>query len=475
MAPRYLGESKDKSVEEYIKKHKLETRYRIPGKKKVLAKPHYDRVPFDIITKYGGHDAYLHRKLGLYLESEIGKEADLKRVAENEQRLTKTCYRMERLGIRIDREYVRRGLEHEVGLLNIAKESFADLCGETYDGTKDQLIRVFTAAGERIPKTEKGNDSLTDAILEKFRTPAAKAVQLIRTHEKLISTYYSSFLELATDGDLIHADIRQSGTETGRFSYRDPNLQNVPKEDEAPEVNRPYPVRGCFVPRSEYCFVMIDYSQQEYRMMFDYAGQRDIISAIMGGADAHQATGDILGITRKKAKNTNFAYLYGAGIEQLARTAGVSTQEAKQLKSVYGMKFPYVENFVKKVIHVGRDRGYVKNWFGRRCHIDNPEWAYILPNHLIQGGCADVVKVAMNRLDDYLNGKLSRMVLQVHDEILFEVHKTELDIVPELKRIMESIYPPKNGMTLEASVEHSWKSWAARDKVKGFPCITEEK
>jgi DNA polymerase-1 len=106
---------------------------------------------------------------------------------------------------------------------------------------------------------------------------------------------------------------------------------------------------------------------------------------------------------------------------------------------------------------------------GRRCYINDRNFAYKLPNHLIQGGCADVVKVSMNELDDFLEDKKSRMVLQVHDEILFEVHESELDLVPKFKAIMESIYPARNGMKLVAEVEHSWKSWAARDKVKGFP------
>lgn len=468
-APRHLGEHKDEAVDFYIKTHKLETKYRVPGKKKILSKPHFDQVPFDIITKYGGHDAYLHRKLGRYFTEAIGKNKDIARVAENEWRLTETCFRMERLGVKIDRQFTSDGLKHEVNLLEKSKSAFAALCGEKFDGSKTQLIRVFTAAGEKIPKTVKGNDSLTDDVLSTFKTPAAKAVQLIRTHEKLISTYYSSFLALATESDLIHADIRQAGTETGRFSYRDPNLQNVPKEDEEPEINRPYPVRGCFVPRPDYCFVMIDYSQQEYRMMLDYAGQMDLVRAVMAGADVHQATADLTGLTRKQAKNLNFAILYGAGPEKMASMMNVSIAEAKSLRERYFMKLPFVEMFIRKVIRVGRERGYIRNWLGRHCYISSPEFAYVLPNHLIQGSCADVVKAAMNSLDNYLADKKSRMVLQVHDEILFEIYKDELEIVPEIKKIMESIYPARNGIILEASVEHSWKSWAAKDKVKGFP------
>jgi len=191
----------------------------------------------------------------------------------------------------------------------------------------------------------------------------------------------------------------------------------------------------------------------------------------MGGADVHQATADLVGITRKLAKTLNFAVLYGSGADKMAAMLGISVSEARRLKAHYFANLPYVERFIFQVRNVGRSRGYVRNWYGRHCHIARPDWAYILPNHLIQGGCADVVKIAMNRCDDFLLEKKarSRMILQVHDEILFEVHKNEIDLVPELQKIMEDVYPGRNGMRLEGSVEWSAKSWSAKDKRKGLP------
>lgn len=468
-----IGEAKDETVAEYVDKNGLYTKVSIPGKDSQDKLVHYERVPFGLISSYGLKDGHLHRKLGLHLWESISGQPELVPVAENELRLTKTCFRMERVGVLIDRAYTSKGLSYEQQRLHRAKEQFLELTGRPYDNSKKTLLEVFTEAGEKIPMTANGNHSLTDDVLDDMVAPAAKAVQEIRYHEKRISTYYSSFLHLADRDGRLHADCRQAGTETGRFSYREPNLQNIPKEDEDADLAAPFQIRGCIVPSPGFFFVPIDYKQQEYRMMLDYAGEKALISAIMAGADVHQATADMVGISRKQAKTLNFAILYGSGAEKLAGMLNISINEARQLKDRYFSKLPRVENLIAQVRGAGQRRGYIKNWLGRRCHISDPSFAYILPNHLIQGGCADVVKVAMNRLDDFLADRKSRMVLQVHDEILFEVAYEEVGIVPELQRIMEDVYPSRNGMKLEASVEYSFKSWSAKDKIKGMPNETD--
>jgi DNA polymerase I-like protein with 3'-5' exonuclease and polymerase domains len=121
------------------------------------------------------------------------------------------------------------------------------------------------------------------------------------------------------------------------------------------------------------------------------------------------------------------------------------------------------------VIEKGRYRGYVINWLGRHCHISNKEWAYILPNHLIQGGGADVIKVAMVQVYKLLRGTKSRMVLQVHDSLDIEMHPDDFEHIPTIQKIMESVYPSFNGMKLTVSIEHSWKSLAKADAVGGIP------
>jgi DNA polymerase-1 len=468
------GLQKDETVEKYISKNKQVTVVTMPGKKKKITLKHFDRVPFSIIVPYGTQDAVLHRHIGLDQEAQLqklsqgGKYPSLIPLAENEIRLTKTCFAMERRGIRINKEYVGKALAYELGKIEDAKVAFQKDTGEEYKDSNKLFKKIFDAKGEAYPLTEKGNASFAADVLEEMTSPCAALINTIRYHEKRAGTYYSSFLHEADKDDLIHADIRQAGTETGRFSYRNPNLQNIPKEDEGCE-ELPYLVRGSFIPREGHFFYSIDYNQQEFRMMLDWAGEHALIKAINEGADVHQATADLCGISRRQAKTINFGLLYGMGKAKLARGLGVTEREAHDLICTYFAKLPRVKPLISRIARAGQDRGWIFNWFGRRCHISNSEWAYILPNHFIQGGCADVIKVAMNRIEDHLlyEGRRSSMLIQVHDELLVETPYGEERGVDKIVDIMEKVYKPQNGMRLTCAVEHSFKSWSARDKFKG--------
>jgi DNA polymerase-1 len=270
---------------------------------------------------------------------------------------------------------------------------------------------------------------------------------------------------------VVRANMRQAGTETGRFSYSNPNLQNLPKEDEPEDLQKPYLVRGCFTPRAGMVYVAKDYEQQEYRLMLDYAGATKLIDAVMGGMDVHQATAQLVGVTRKQAKTLNFAILYGAGADTIAAQLGIPRIEAQHLKDKYFSRIPEVERLIWNVTMTGKQRGYVRNWFGRKCYIANPQWAYILPNHLIQGGCADVIKIAMNRIQAKIEEDKVPvyMLLNVHDELLFEMDPSYIGYVDEvITPIMEQVYTPKRGMKLTTSSSHSFKSYSAKDMVKGL-------
>jgi DNA polymerase-1 len=247
------------------------------------------------------------------------------------------------------------------------------------------------------------------------------------------------------------------------MSYSNPNLQNIPKEDEPEDLTKPYIVRESFIPRDGYHFVSLDYDQVEYRLMLDYAGEMKVIRRVLEGEDLHQVMADMVGVSRKIAKTLNFAVLYGSGSDNIAKMLGISSSQASELKLQYFGRLPKVSNFISRVKSVGRARGYIVNWMGRRCHLDNRKFAYRLPNHLIQGGAADVIKQAMIVNADYLRRKRSFMTVQIHDDILHEIHNSELDIVPDIKKIMESVYTPKNGMKLTVSPEISKRSWAYRD------------
>ncbi len=463
------GFKKDESVEAYITKHKLYTDFSMPGKKRKLRKPHFDQVPFEIIQPYGCQDAKLHRLIGLDQERQIrelssdARYPSLDALLQNEIKLTKTCFKMERRGIKLDRPLVAKALEYEISAQRKAKDEFRRATGREFEDSRKLLCEVFTELGEAYPLTAAGNPSFASEVLEEMTSPAAQMVNTIRRHDKMAGTYYSSFLYYMDSRDVIHPDMRQAGTETGRFSYRDPNLQNCPKEDEEEDLIKPFHVRECFIPREGHVFLSCDYEQMELKLLFDAAGEMKMIKELNNGADAHQATADICGITRKQAKTINFAIGYGAGTAKIAKSLGVSKQEAHELICDYFARLPKVKPFLTAVSKTGKSRGFIFNPFGRRCYLADPKYSYILPNHFIQGTCADLVKRAMNRVDDYLEPRSSKMILQVHDELLIESPYGDDDIVANIQEIMENAYTPKNGIRMTTSVKYSEKSWGSRE------------
>jgi DNA polymerase-1 len=193
----------------------------------------------------------------------------------------------------------------------------------------------------------------------------------------------------------------------------------------------------------------------------------ELIEKILNGEDVHQATADMFHATRDEGKTLNFSQLYGQGAAQLAKSLNCGIEEAKRKKQKYFLALKRVQQLISAIKRKGEGRGYISNWKGRRMHLNDKKFSYQLPNHLIQGGCADVLRQSMNENHEFLKDKKSAMLIQVHDELLFEVHKDELHIVDDLKRIMENVYTPRNGLNLTCSVEHSWISWA--DKVEGHP------
>jgi DNA polymerase-1 len=471
-----IGLEKSNEVYEYIAKHKLFTWVQSPGKEKRAKQPHFDQVPFEIISRYGERDGDITRKLGMYQLDELAKLSSalttgarggstLMGLLDNEVQLTKTCFEMEQVGIKIDRVYCQVAYEHATDCMARAVAEFEDTAGMEFKDSRVVLAKAFTKAGEKYPVTEKGNPSFTDEVLEGFTSPLAQLIRNYRGASKRANTYFANFMYFADDNDRIHPNMRQAGTDTGRFSFSEPNLQNVPTDDTGP-----FPVRRAFIPSGpDWTLVSIDFEQMEYRLLLDYANERDVIRSILeGGLDVHQATADKMGVDRKSAKTLNFLLLYGGGAQKLADTIGVSLRAAEELKEQYFEALPGIRRFSKGIADKANVEGLILNWAKRVCHFPymmNPKtgvrdrFAYRAANHCIQGGCADIVKIAMNRCHAYLSNLQSRLILQVHDELVYEIHDSELSHVPKLQALMETSYPHLR-LPLTCSVESSKVSWA---------------
>lgn len=478
--------AKDDAVEDYITANGLYRDLKIPGKEKPFREKWFHLVPFEIVAKYGINDAVITRIIGLdqlkrFREMDLAKPVHATAIASlvaNERKLTKACFRIEEAGMHINRPYTQGALSYTQEAAASAMQSFKELTGIPWSDDATTIVTAFNKFGIELPKTRTGKPCTNKQVLDELDNPVAEKIREIRTVEKLVSTYYSSFLFFADEEDIIHGSLRQAGAETGRFSHSDPNLANVPKEDEEEDRLKKYLVRGCFTPlNSEWLLVPIDFKQQEFCLTADYAGELTVIQAVMNGEDYHEVVARLMGVPRKAAKTINFGLLYGMGVAKLARALSkalgrlVTIKEASELRADYFAMFPKIREFIRTVMSTAEKRGYIYNWHGFRNNLADPENAYIMPNHLIQGSGAQVVRVAMVLVDEYIraNRLRSHVITQVHDELLFQVHVSEIHHIREFQRIMESVYKPRNGLYLKCSVEHSFKSWAKWDMKKGLP------
>ena len=514
-----IGFEKDEAAMAYIKKHGLyETVTDENGEAE--KKPVFAKVPFEIIVPYGERDARITYALGQEQLKRITAHDSHKKplapIMHNERALTRVAFEMEWRGIKIDSAYVKEARAFEAKRERDAALEFERMASKAlgkpvaFVDSRACFKPVFDAVGELYPLTAKGNPSFKAEALEGMKSPLAKMIVDYRDALKRRTTYYENFLYFSDKFGVIHPNIRQAGAKTGRISIADPSLQNLSKRAEK-NNSTGFLVRRSFIPRPGFFFLMADFDQMEYRLMLDYAREMEVIRAVKGGLDVHQATANLMGVDRESAKTINFMLLYGGGIAKLAIELLDTTldhetllamgrfyiykmqkkmsaperahfakliervpkpafehnllqlEKAKALLDQYYSALPMVKEFVNGVQNVARDRGHIINWMGRRSYFGPGVPTHKAPNYLIQGGCADVVKKAMNEIEQLLSGKKSRMLLQIHDELLFEIHDSEEHLAEKIKGIMEKAYTPKF-LPLTCGLDYSRKSWS--DKLE---------
>jgi len=207
-----------------------------------------------------------------------------------------------------------------------------------------------------------------------------------------------------------------------------------------------------------FSFFAIDYKAFEFRAMVDTAGEKELAAKIEAGLDPHQAAADLTGVTRKQAKTLGFGLLYGMGVQKLSAALGLSLEEGKKVRNKYFEALPKVQEFIRAASWKAEKNKFVVNRFGRPYFFPDTKFSYKAANCLIQGGTAEAIKFAMVKIDAFLEPYLSKMVLQIHDELLFEIHDTEHHLVPGVQKIMEEIWPSRIHK-MGCSVDWSKKSW----------------
>ncbi len=402
----------------------------------------------------------------------------LRRLYEDIERpLVRVLARMEQVGVRVDVDLLRRIYDGLVAEGRRLEEEIQDLCGARFLVNSTQQLRrvLFDELGLQPQKKTKTGFSTDAASLEKLRGlhPVIEPLLRYREVEKLRSTYGESLLgEVAADGR-IHATFNQTVARTGRLSSDRPNLHNIPIRTE--EGRR---IRRAFIPADGYRFLVADYNQIELRVIAHLAQDPGLIAAFASGQDIHEATASrLFGVDpsavtvaqRSKAKMVSYGLAYGMESFGLGQRLGIPTEEAAEILDAYFTAFPSVREYMERTVAEARDRGYTETLFGRRRQIPELQsQSYRVRqaaerqamNAGIQGLAADIFKMALVRLDRGLEdqARASRLVLQVHDEVIVEVEPSEEQAVAALT--LEAMRGAAD-LSVPLEVNLSWgDSWA---------------
>lgn len=403
------------------------------------------------VVDYACYEAYIAWKSKEILESNL-KEKGMYELYENiEMPLVFVLYDMEKEGIRADgdklKEYSR---ELAVSINKIEKRIYEE-AGEEFNINSPKQLGVVLFEKLQLPneKKTKTGYSTSAEVLDKLAPdhPIVADVLEYRQLSKLKSTYADGLINFIEQDGKIHTTFNQTITATGRLSSTDPNLQNIPIRIELGKL-----IRKVFLPEEGHLFVDSDYSQIELRVLAHLSDDEKLIEAFKNGQDIHRSTAslvfdtpfdEVTDIQRRNAKAVNFGIVYGISAFGLANDLNIGRKEAQAYIDSYFEKYPKIKAFLDKTVSEAKEKGYIKTMFGRIRPI--PELSSsnfmqrqfgerVAMNSPIQGTAADIIKIAMIRVHDRLlkENLKSKLILQVHDELLIETAEDEKEYVIEL-------------------------------------------
>lgn len=404
-------------------------------------------------------------------------DADLMKLYRDmELPLAKILARMEERGVFVDKAQLETKSAQMSARINALELKIYELAGETFNiNSPKQLADVLFVKLQlpAVKKTKTGYSTNAEVLEElKDRHPIVAAILDYRVLTKLKSTYLDGLGKLIGDDGRVHTNFNQTVTATGRLSSSDPNLQNIPvRTDEGKEI------RALFEPGDGYdCILSADYSQIELRLLAHMSGDENLIDAFNRGQDVHARTAaEVFGVAldavtpdlRRKAKAVNFGIVYGISDYGLSQNLGISRKEAGEYIARYFERYPKIKKFLDETVAKAHNLGYVTTMFGRRRALPAINSRNFnlrsfaertAMNTPIQGSAADIIKLAMIRAEENLRGLVSRIIIQVHDELVLEAKTSELaDAEKILREAMEGVV--KLSVPLVVDV-HSGADWS---------------
>ncbi|HPP23804.1 MAG TPA: DNA polymerase I, partial [Candidatus Saccharicenans sp.] len=439
-----------------------------------------DRVPIEKVTEYAGQDAHLALRLSQVLWAEVQSRHLDRLYEEIERPLIEVLASMELWGVKLDLDLLTTlSAELDQRLKKLEKQIY-EMAGQEFNiNSPGQLSQILfyklNLPASKKTRINKGLSTATD-ILEELAplNPLAGAVLEYRQLAKLKSTYTDSLIKLVNpETGRVHTSYNQTITATGRLSSSDPNLQNIPVRGETGKK-----VRQAFIPEPGHELLSADYSQIELRLLAHLSGDSLLRQIFLEDRDIHMETarrvfGEAVELfpdeMRRRAKIINFSIIYGTSAFSLAKELQTSTAEAQRFIDRYFHEHQAVREYLEKAVNLARERGYAETIFGRIRQIpelkskDNNTYQAgrrMALNTPIQGSAADIIKLAMVNIYRQLKlaGLKTKMILQVHDELVFEVPLEEKEIIEKLvKERMENVC----SLSVPLKVHLAWgKNWA---------------
>tara|TARA_R110002050_G_scaffold175651_5_gene308538 strand:+ start:2403 stop:5189 length:2787 start_codon:yes stop_codon:yes gene_type:complete len=465
LADRYLG----------VKTVKFED---IAGKgKKQLT---FNQIELEQAGPYAAEDADITLRLHQAIDAQLSKDEKLSKVfTEIEKPLIPVLSHIERNGALVDPKVLgEQSIELAARMIELEREAY-EIAGKEFNLASPKQLQQILFEEQGIPvikKTPKGAPSTAEDVLQELALeyPLPKRILEHRSLSKLKSTYTDKLpLMINPRTQRIHTSYHQAVTATGRLSSTDPNLQNIPVRTQ--EGRR---IRHAFIAPKGYKIVAADYSQIELRIMAHLSQDKGLLEAFSKGADIHSATAaevfkvdlnEVSSDQRRSAKAINFGLIYGMSAFGLAKQLGISRKEAGQYIEHYFATYPGVQNYMDDVRTKAQEQGYVETIFGRRLYLPEIKAKNAMRrqaaertaiNAPMQGTAADIIKRAMVSVDNWLAGADYdvRMIMQVHDELVFEVREDQVDaFVDEVKQQMSGAADLDVPLLVEAGVGDNWE------------------
>ncbi|MFZ3621934.1 DNA polymerase I [Leclercia barmai] len=458
-------------------KHKTVTFEQIAGKGKNQLT--FNQIALEEAGHYAAEDADVTLQLHLKMWPKLEKDAGPLNVFQNiEMPLVPVLSRIERNGVKIDPAVLHKHSEEIALRLNELEQKAHEIAGEPFNlsSTKQLQTILFEKQGIKpLKKTPGGAPSTSEEVLEELALdyPLPKVILQYRGLAKLKSTYTDKLpLMINPKTGRVHTSYHQAVAATGRLSSTDPNLQNIPVRNE--EGRR---IRQAFIAPEDYIIVSADYSQIELRIMAHLSRDKGLLTAFAEGQDIHRATAaevfgmsleSVTGEQRRSAKAINFGLIYGMSAFGLSRQLNIPRKESQKYMDLYFERYPGVLQYMENTRAQAKEKGYVETLEGRRLYLPDikssnaarragAERAAI--NAPMQGTAADIIKRAMIAVDAWLEKEQPRvrMIMQVHDELVFEVHKDDLESVSKkIHELMENSVKLDVPLLVEVGHGENW-------------------